>query len=106
MRPLHPAPAPTPPLSLNLTMQGDNFSVLRGHKNAVLDLCWAPSGGLLFSASADGTAAVWDAESGARVRTLTRGLAAGGSRGAAGRILNSVAAVGDTQCATVGCVGA
>jgi Prp8 binding protein len=50
-----------------------NFNVLRGHKNAVLDVKWLPpaaSGGLL-TASADQVVSLWDAERGLRVRKFT-----------------------------------
>jgi len=37
-----------------------NFAVLSGHKNAILELHWSADGGFVYSASADGTAIVWD----------------------------------------------
>ena len=103
-----PAPHPTPPpppspsdiLLWNTFGESDNFALLRGHKNAVLELAWSPDGGALFSASADGTAAMWDAESGERTRSFLAGGGGGGRKGAAAKILNSVCAVGAAQLAT------
>lgn len=59
----------------------DNFGVLSGHKNAVTDVVFSAGAGVepggdveagsrLYTSSADGTAGVWDVESGVRVRTL------------------------------------
>ena len=49
-----------------------NTLSIRGHKNGVTSVAWLPlaHGDLLATASADKTGGVWDAESGARVRTL------------------------------------
>ena len=70
----------------------DNTALLRGHKNAVTDVKWlAPGGGAsadggeglrVCTASADRTAALWDAETAVRIRSY-----AGHSR-----IVNAVAA--------------
>ena len=46
-----------------------NVAVLKGHKAAVLDVCWAGPSRLL-SASADGSAAVWDVETARRLKVL------------------------------------
>jgi len=61
----------------NVYGEADNYCVLSGHKNAVTDVAWNVGAGgsdvdgvRVYTASADGTAGVWDAESGARVRTL------------------------------------
>jgi len=48
----------------------ENICLLKGHKNAVLQLCWHRSGDLLFSASTDHTAAVWDPNVGARIKQV------------------------------------
>ncbi|AFZ80966.1 U5 small nuclear ribonucleoprotein subunit, putative [Theileria equi strain WA] len=47
-----------------------NFGVLEGHKNAVLELHWDATGGLLYSCSADHTAAIWDVEYRKRIKNL------------------------------------
>lgn len=39
-----------------------NYDVLKGHHKAVLAVKWAADGGNVFSASADGSARVWDSE--------------------------------------------
>ena len=51
-----------------LTVRGDckNFAVLRGHKNAVLDLQWTPDGTQIISASPDRTLRAWDVEAGGK----------------------------------------
>ena len=76
----------------------DNYGVLRGHKNAVLDVCWgsgAASGGAarIYTASADKTLGVWDSESGARLKVLSGHT----------KIINAVAAArqGPAQLASV-----
>jgi len=47
-----------------------NHTMLRGHKNAVMQVQWSKDSSMVFSASADQTAAVWDAEAAVRVRKL------------------------------------
>lgn len=42
--------------------------MLSGHKGAVLDLHWSRDSRVLFSASADATLAIWDTETGQRIR--------------------------------------
>jgi len=37
-----------------------NFSVLKGHTNAILELHWSTDGTRLYTASADKSLAVWD----------------------------------------------
>ncbi len=54
----------------DITGEGKNYNVLRGHKNAVLQVCW-PTESQIVSCSADKTVAVWDANRGARTRKLT-----------------------------------
>ena len=44
-----------------------NFALLKGHKNAVLEVHWLPDGEHLISASADRTVRGWDAHSGQQV---------------------------------------
>uniref|UniRef100_A0A8C5U3F5 Small nuclear ribonucleoprotein U5 subunit 40 n=1 Tax=Malurus cyaneus samueli TaxID=2593467 RepID=A0A8C5U3F5_9PASS len=48
----------------------DNFATLKGHSGAVMELglCWGKD--MLFSASTDKTVAVWDSETGERVKRL------------------------------------
>ncbi len=46
------------------------IAVLRGHENSVLHVAFSPSGGQLVSASSDGTARVWDAETGSELTVL------------------------------------
>jgi Prp8 binding protein len=48
-----------------------NFCVLRGHSKAVLQLAWGHDSTRIYSASADKTLVVWDAEYGERVARLT-----------------------------------
>jgi WD40 repeat protein len=46
----------------------DNYGILTGHKQAVLDLHWSRDSKVLFSASADMQLASWDVETGERIR--------------------------------------
>ena len=46
----------------------DNYGILTGHKQAVLDLHWSRDSKVLFSASADMHLASWDVETGERIR--------------------------------------
>ncbi|KAL9052389.1 MAG: hypothetical protein Q9162_005419 [Coniocarpon cinnabarinum] len=46
----------------------NNYGVLRGHKGAVLDLQYSRDPRILFSASADATIAIWDTQTGQRIR--------------------------------------
>ncbi|KAF2206051.1 WD40 repeat-like protein [Delitschia confertaspora ATCC 74209] len=46
----------------------DNYGILNGHKQAILDLRWSRDSRVLFSASADMTLASWDIENGQRIR--------------------------------------
>ncbi|OEH80311.1 u5 snrnp-specific protein [Cyclospora cayetanensis] len=43
---------------------------LKGHKNAILDLAWSDDGTRLYTASADESLAIWDVETGVRVKKL------------------------------------
>lgn len=45
----------------------DNYLVLKGHRNAVLDLCWTTDGQHIISASPDKTVRAWDAVTGKQV---------------------------------------
>jgi WD40 repeat protein/class 3 adenylate cyclase len=45
--------------------------VLSGHGDAVMDSSWSPAGERICTASADGTAKVWDAETGMELLTLS-----------------------------------
>jgi WD40 repeat protein/class 3 adenylate cyclase len=45
--------------------------VLTGHAGAVMDSSWSPAGERICTASADGTARVWDAETGTELLTLS-----------------------------------
>jgi type II secretory pathway pseudopilin PulG len=46
------------------------IAVLRGHKDGVLHVAFSPNGGQLVSASSDGTARVWDVETGLELAIL------------------------------------
>ncbi len=46
----------------------ENFAVLSGHTNAIMELAWSHDGTQLYSASVDKSCGVWDAEVGLRVR--------------------------------------
>ncbi|KAJ4366360.1 hypothetical protein N0V83_007996 [Neocucurbitaria cava] len=46
----------------------ENYGILSGHKQAVLDLHWSRDSQVLFSASADMHLASWDVETGERIR--------------------------------------
>ena len=48
---------------------GNNYNVLEGHKNAILEVKF--SGTRIVSCSADKSVAVWDANKGCRIRKLT-----------------------------------
>ena len=48
---------------------GNNYNVLEGHKNAILEVKF--SGTRIISCSADKSVAVWDANKGCRIRKLT-----------------------------------
>jgi Prp8 binding protein len=55
-----------------LYVHGDckNFMVLRGHKNAILDLQWTTDGSTLISASPDKTLRAWDVETGRQIKKM------------------------------------
>ncbi|KAF2638311.1 putative U5 snRNP complex subunit [Massarina eburnea CBS 473.64] len=46
----------------------ENYGILSGHKQAILDLHWSRDSKVLFSASADMHLASWDVETGERIR--------------------------------------
>mmetsp|Transcript_25747 Transcript_25747/g.38032 ORF Transcript_25747/g.38032 Transcript_25747/m.38032 type:complete len:357 (-) Transcript_25747:460-1530(-) len=46
----------------------DNFNVLKGHKNAILDVKWFHDGEKIVTASADRNLGWWDATSGERIK--------------------------------------
>ena len=46
----------------------ENYGILSGHGQAVLDLHWSRDSRLIFSASADKNLAMWDVETGTRLR--------------------------------------
>lgn len=48
--------------------QCENYGIMTGHKGAVLDLQWSRDSRVVYSVSADMTAASWDLESGLRIR--------------------------------------
>ena len=48
----------------------ENHTQLKGHKNSVLQLAWGGGSELLFSASADFTAAIWNIEYGDRLKKI------------------------------------
>ncbi|KAL9659439.1 hypothetical protein QQ045_024245 [Rhodiola kirilowii] len=47
-----------------------NFMVLKGHKNAVLDLQWTTDGSQIISASPDKSLRAWDAETGKQIKKM------------------------------------
>jgi Prp8 binding protein len=47
--------------------ENENYNVIRGHKNAVLEVHWFTDGEALLTCSADRTVRCWDAETGAQV---------------------------------------
>lgn len=49
----------------------ENYMMLRGHKNAVLQVHWLPSGDGLVSCSADRSVRAWDAEAGVQVKRFS-----------------------------------
>jgi small GTP-binding protein len=84
-KPKRPQPAPDPESSLEREEpQPTTFTeiggspapgftlrhVLRGHTSWIARIAWSPDGSHLASPSADTTIRIWDAHSGARVRTL------------------------------------
>jgi Prp8 binding protein len=46
----------------------ENYGVLNGHRNAIIDLQWSRDSRILFSASADTHLASWDLDTGIRIR--------------------------------------
>ncbi|TDQ55404.1 WD40 repeat domain-containing protein [Actinorugispora endophytica] len=66
--------APTPVVQRAL-MAALSFShgrlVLKGHTDTVRNIAWSPDGTMIATASRDGTARVWDAETGETTRDLT-----------------------------------
>lgn len=48
----------------------ENYGLLSGHKNAVLEVHWGSNGNTICSASADKTVGLWDAKKGTRIRRL------------------------------------
>jgi Prp8 binding protein len=49
-------------------------ALMRGHRNAVLEVAWFADGATLASAGADGAVRLWDASCGLQVRQLARGV--------------------------------
>lgn len=70
----------------NVLGENENYNVLRGHKNAVIQVQWYSAGSIL-SASADKTVAIWDANRGNRIRKFTEHTA----------IVNTCAAARDNE---------
>eukprot|EP01084_Bolivina_argentea_P284176 486928_1 len=48
----------------------ENHTQLKGHSNSISQLCWSGGSDLLFSASADFTAAIWNVEYGVRLKKI------------------------------------
>lgn len=46
----------------------ENYGILSGHQQAILDLHWSRDSRLIFSASADKNLAMWDVDTGTRLR--------------------------------------
>ncbi|KAK3444238.1 hypothetical protein EUGRSUZ_L00018 [Eucalyptus grandis] len=49
-----------------------NFMVLKGHKNAILDLQWTTDGSQIISASPDKTLRAWDVETGKQIKKMVK----------------------------------
>lgn len=49
----------------------ENTCTLKGHKQAVLQIAWSADSSQLWSASADGTAMLWDVERGVRMKKMS-----------------------------------
>jgi Prp8 binding protein len=49
----------------------NNYDVLRGHKNVILELVWSTDSNSFFTASADKTGAMWDAPKGKLTKKMT-----------------------------------
>jgi len=47
-----------------------NVGTLKGHNNAIMDLCWSANSETLYSASADKCGSIWDLHTLTRVRKL------------------------------------
>lgn len=54
----------------NVYGECENYGVMKGHANAVLELHWDPAGDKIYSCSADKSVCVWDAEAGKRLKKL------------------------------------
>lgn len=52
----------------NATGSCENYNVLEGHKNAILDLCWSNDSEFVATASADKTIGLFNANTGTRVK--------------------------------------
>jgi WD40 repeat protein len=57
-------------LRTSLAYRGRSLAILSGHTNHVLYVAWSPDNTRLVTTSRDGTARVWDAESGAELTRL------------------------------------
>lgn len=65
-----PSPTHPPPVLWNTFGDCENYAVLSGHGGAVLELHWSENGERMVSCSSDKTAAVWDMETGSRLRRM------------------------------------
>lgn len=54
----------SPPKSHNVKINSTTAIILQGHKNSVFGCNWSPSGNILATSSADGTAILWDIKDG------------------------------------------
>src|SRR5438270_712716 len=45
-----------------------NYGIMSGHKGAILDLHWSRDSHSIYSAAADSLIAIWDVETGTRIR--------------------------------------
>lgn len=54
----------------NIYGDAENFGTLEGHSNAVLEVHWSKDMHSIYSCSADKSVAMWDAESGQRIKKM------------------------------------
>ncbi|KAF8819855.1 U5 snRNP-specific protein [Cardiosporidium cionae] len=58
-------------LIYNIYGECENWCVLKGHQNAILEMHWSSDSRNIFSCSADRSLAVWDVENGRRIKKFS-----------------------------------